>query len=43
MELDRIIQHCLRTLDGPAWIAKRVEVMPGVVDSEIIHITPEMD
>ena len=43
MELDRIIQHCLDELDGPAWIAKRVEVMPGVVDSEIIHITPEMD
>jgi hypothetical protein len=43
MDLDRIIQHCLRELDGPAWIAKRVEVMPGVVDSEIIHITPEMD
>ncbi len=43
MELDRIIQHCLHELDGPAWIAKRVEVMPGVVDSEIIHITPEMD
>jgi len=43
MELDRIIQYCLRDLDGPAWIAKRVEVMPGVVDSEIIHITPEMD
>jgi predicted Zn-ribbon and HTH transcriptional regulator len=43
MELDRIIQHCLRELDGPAWIAKRIEVLPGVVDSEIIHITPEMD
>ncbi len=43
MDLDRIIQHCLRELDGPAWIAKRVEVMPGVVDSEIIHVTPEMD
>ena len=43
MELDRIIQHCLREIDGPGWIAKRVEVIPGVVDSEIIHITPEMD
>jgi hypothetical protein len=43
MELDRIIQHSLRELDGPAWIAKAVEVMPGVVDSEIIYITPEMD
>ena len=43
MELDRIIQHFMRELDGPAWIAKRVEVMPGVVDSEIIYITPEMD
>jgi len=43
MELDCMIQSCLRELDGPGWIAKRVEVMPGVVDSEIIHITPEMD
>jgi hypothetical protein len=43
MELDRIIQQCLRELDGFAWIAKRVEVIPGVVDSEIIHVTPEMD
>jgi predicted Zn-ribbon and HTH transcriptional regulator len=43
MELDRIIQHCLREMEGPGWIAKRVEVIPGVVDSEIIHITPEMD
>jgi transcriptional regulator with XRE-family HTH domain len=38
-----IIQRLLPDLHGAAWIARRVEVLPGVVDSEIIHVTPAMD
>ena len=40
MELGPIIQRLLHALDGAAWIAKRVEVLPGVVDSKIVHVTP---
>ena len=38
-----IIQRLLPDLHGAAWIATRVEVLPGVVDSEIVHVTPAMD
>jgi hypothetical protein len=38
-----IIQRLLPDLHGAAWIATRVEVLPGVVDSEIVHVTPAME
>ena len=38
-----IIQRFLHDLYGAAWIAKRIEVLPGVVDSEIVHVTPAME
>ena len=31
-----------QALAGPSWIAKRVEVAPGIVDAQIIHVTPTM-
>jgi transcriptional regulator with XRE-family HTH domain len=43
MEPDPLLQRFGRDLEGPAWIAKRVEVLPGVVDSEIIYVTPAME
>lgn len=43
MALDSVIQQILRELAGPVWLAKRVEILPGVVDSEIIYVTPEME
>jgi len=43
MEHDPIIQRFLHDLEGPAWIAKRVEVLAGVVDSEVVYVTPTMD
>ena len=42
-ELDTILQRFLPELDGATWIAKRVEVLPGVVDSEIVYVTQQMD
>ncbi len=29
--------------DGPLWMARRVEVLPGQVDGEIVYVTPAMD
>ena len=29
--------------DSPLWIARRVEVLPGQVDGEIVYVTPAMD
>jgi transcriptional regulator with XRE-family HTH domain len=43
MERDPLIQRFVHELEGPTWIAKRVEVLPGVVDSEIVQVTPAMD
>jgi len=43
MERESLLQRFGRDLEGPAWIAKRVEVLPGVVDSEIIYVTPAME
>ena len=43
MEHEPLLQRFLRDLEGPAWIAKRVEVLPGIVDSEIIYVTPAME
>ena len=43
MEREPLLQRFLHELEGPAWIAKRVEVLPGVVDSEIIYVTPAME
>jgi transcriptional regulator with XRE-family HTH domain/PAS domain-containing protein len=31
-----------RALAGPSWIAQRVEVAPGIVDAQIIQVTPAM-
>ncbi len=43
MEREPLLQRFRRDLEGPAWIAKRVEVLPGVVDSEILYVTPAME
>ena len=43
MEREPLLQRFGRDLEGPAWIATRVEVLPGVVDSEILSVTPAMD
>lgn len=43
MDLDAMVRRFLPVMEGPTWIAKRVEILPGVVDSEIIYVSPGMD
>jgi hypothetical protein len=43
MDFQDIIQSLLNELDAPAWVAMRVEVLPGVIDSKIIRVTAGMD